>query len=142
MMPTRSPGCDAARDEALGDGDDLGVELPRGQGDPGAVLLRLVLDEDAVGRAGDALGEQVVEVLRGVDLDAQRDVELVHAGSSDRGAKCAPRIRDVRPRREHAVWVRSAADQVAASSGHVSPGPRRRIAWEPAPDGSEHGTSA
>ena len=24
-------------------------------------------------------------------------------------------------------------------AGHVSPGPRRRLAWEPAPDGSEHG---
>jgi len=106
-----------ARDEALGDGHDLRVELPRGQGDPGSVLLRLVLDEHSVGRAGDALGEQVVEVLRGVDLDAQREVELVHAGSSDRGAKCALRIRDVRPDAGSTRMGTLCGGQVAASPG-------------------------
>ncbi len=75
-------GLDAAGDETLRDGDDLGVELARAERLPRTVGTRAALDHRR-GRVGrDAAREEVVEVLRGIDFDDPWGADLVHSGSS------------------------------------------------------------
>src|SRR5690606_12499973 len=77
-------GLDAARHEALRDCDDLRLEVPRRDLDPGAVLGLLALHERTVRVARDARGEQVVEVVVRVHLDGEGYRDLVHADSIGR----------------------------------------------------------
>jgi len=113
---------DATGHEALRHGDDLGVQLAGGQRDPRPAGLGLVLDDHAVGSPLHPLGEQVVEVARGVDLDEQGAVELVHSGSSDRW-RSVTRIRDVRPGQSAAgVVLETASRRRCRPGGRVGDG--------------------
>ena len=130
---------DTPCDQALRDGHDLRVELLRGQRDPGAARLRLVLDDHAVRGPGHALGEEVVEVVRGVDLETQGRSELVHAGSSDSGEGCDEDTG--RTGRHRAGSIRSRRRR-GRRSGACAPTRAGRLAWGTAPVGRGQGTSA
>ena len=83
MIATRSPGLDAARDEALGHGGDLGDELGDGHRGPGAVDEPL--GEHPVGVAQQPLGEQAGDARGGVQLDQGLRPGLAHVRPSGPG---------------------------------------------------------